>query len=466
MKNNQLRIEVNRIINKEANYKKQIENLNKAEEKLLALTPKYKDALSKLDASIAQGPILFNDNVCVQPHYQNWVPIQKRHFRTDLSDKEKSKAYSIIKKYLCIHKEIGKYSGQQTPTPPSPSYIHLANGGMSESVISFLYELTTGNKDILIEFAKLCAHICKKGLLRSPIVILADKSLHATLKYFIEQLVLEVIPETSLSNYLENQFITSLFVRNLNFHFLPHSSCAAIITEGKIPETELSVKKLTDLMTGRQISITHPSFSSNKLYVKNELQFVFITEKHETYLKLKNIYGAKGIKISTMNSLSFKEADAEWFRSCFSGLGEKWIRESPKTTFLPKITEDDIFDHFVGELCMLKDDAECPKAVLYDAYVKFYSMYYGNKPMSQITFSKRFACYGNFETTRPHSSRTESYRYCFKGIDINKEKYAAMQNTVSSSHYVCSREVFKAFMCKLMENDTTKPIISLKTIYT
>ncbi len=432
-------------------YNKLIENKNKICEELNEDRLKFRTAIEKLNANVRDIKLI-NNNVCVlmQPGY--WTPIYIGHFKAEVSDKEKKQAYCIIRKNLRKLAELNKGFHVYDNATVEMFHKYSAKNTITELDIKFLYELTGGNKDTLVEIAKLCAMIIKKGIRPVPTVILADKKIHTSLKHFIECITGEVFPDSTLNDFLENQKTLYLYCKNLNVSMLSNkSSCGAIIIEGNIPETEASVNRLTNLMTGREISITHPSFQ-DKLYVKNLLPFVFITENHEKYIKLKNIYGAKGIIISTKEIFPDTIENADWFQSVFAAFGEKHLKKCPPNFSLPKVTESDIFDAFVNEICILDDDAICAKSDLFEAYSLFYKKYYGNEQLGQRKFGKRFACYGNFEEVRPHHSRTEEYRRCFKGISIDPLKYQDFKKNMNVSKYSCTLEAFEKILHEFVKN--------------
>ena len=61
-----------------------------------------------------------------------------------------------------------------------------------------------------------------------------------------------------------------------------------------------SVKKLSMLMSGKKISVKNPAFPGN-LHFANKMTFVYITESHIKYRKMKTIYGAAGFEILSKN---------------------------------------------------------------------------------------------------------------------------------------------------------------------
>lgn len=454
-----------RLTADEKHEEKHDEKINELKLDLERRDKKYKKAKSLLDKSSVIQVNIFNSNICVNTKYHGWEPLQKYHFVSSYSDKEISKAYRAIRKYLRIYDELSRIQKDNSQSSSSEEIrYHFIKKGISDTVIDFLYKLTGGDKETLIDFAKLCAHVFKKNMLTDPIVILAHKSIQITLMQFFECLLGEKIPYIALNGFLENRNKLALYNKNLNINQKNTSSCAAIITSEKIPDTETSVRELKKLMTGKTVKIPHPSFSGD-LYIKNNLQFVFMTDEHKTYLKLKNIYGAKGIVVSTGEQIVFNKSDVEWFKTFFSSLGERWILNVSSVPALPKIDEDDIFDSFVEKICVKDEDAICTKVAMYEAYKQFYLRYYGQKPLSQTVFGKRFAIHSQLETVRPHNSRSGSYRHCFKGIDIDEDKYETFLKTYGSAQYVCSREVFTDFLNKIIDKEFPGQGMNVKTSY-
>lgn len=376
------------------------------------------------------------------------APICKQDFLDTLSEKEKNKSYSVIRSAMKMRSD-----SEQRPEPTSnnkrlrKAYEQLKTSydTPAETAYKLLYELSNGNFKTLGIILNILLEIVN-GVSSSskPTVILAEKELHEKLINFFD--MFSDHPISSI-DYAELTKIKGLHRLSIEFYL---GSRANVVIDGKIPETELSVKKLSKLMSGKKISVKNPSFPGN-LHFANKMPFVYITESHMQYRKMKTIYGAAGFEILSKNidKINYNKAAATYIR-CITGSLKQSLDGNKKelSNISRKVTEDDIFKQFTKDCCRIRDDAVCEKAVLYEAYVSYYKKYFGGEPLTKIIFGKKFAMFGGFETVRPHSSR-KYYPYCFKGIELDEKKIKSMESEEVSQHDT-TYEKFKAELIKLL----------------
>ncbi len=422
--------------------KKREEEL-RSQKKFQAALKEYETALTKLnDYSRANlMPIGSNLYIINKGGSGMIMPIGKEDFEEDLSDRLKNKYYSIIRTVLCANtKDCDKNYISYHPS----RYLEGIYGNVFEPAIKILYELSNGNFITLRTLFNLCLEIITESEASSkPYVILAEKDMHIQVIKFLEMFSGSFL---SFVDFNELTTLNELHKLSREYHF---GRKVAVAINSKIPETEFSVNKLTKIMSGKEISIKDPLFPGY-LHFVFKIPFVYITDSHLMYRKLKTIYGAIDLKIHSKNldKLRFDAHTMGYLRYKLHYLRSKIkVDKDTLTSVSMKITNDDIFKDFVENCCLLDEDAFCEKASLYEAYSEYYKKNFGDEPLTKITFSKKFAIFGNFETIRPHSSR-KCYPYCFKGIKLDKKKMEQLTNQVTV-RYSTTYETFRETLIKL-----------------
>ncbi|MBO4940685.1 MAG: hypothetical protein J6D15_00505 [Clostridia bacterium] len=424
---------------------------NKACKKIYDLETEFSSAIKCLKKYECTSYRLIDNNVCaLSTSTKIWMPLTKESFIDNLTDAEKKEAYRIIRLYLRKKQSLSTSAFPCTSVIADPLAYNYSARKPSDKTIQFLYDLTLGKKEEFCNFAKLCSVIKNPSAnVKKSYVILADQVLHQPLLHFFAMLVNNNITTMDFNFFTKVVGIQELHIQNLN-------GCKAnVIIEGAIPERELTVNKISNILSGKKISTNHPSFSG-KLFVVNRIPFIYITASHKKYIQMKNLYGSTCIKLSSKKELTTKfTADmSSWFNNELVKLGEELqIGKMPHPT--QKIRDDDIFKAFTEDLCILSENAVCPKAKLYEIYSRYYQKFYGTVPLSQITFSKRFAIYGNFETIRPHTN-SKSYPYCFKGVTIDDKRVETLLNPADTQNYYSTFKDFKYFL-DLLYDEKIKP---------
>ncbi len=429
-------------------YNTKEEKQAKNKEKENKIKREYFHALAGLKDSAKTSCMIIGYNLYIVHKNKGPAPICKQDFLDTLSKKEKNKSYSVIRSAMKMRSDI-----EQRPEPTSnnkrlrKAYEQLKTSydTPAETAYKLLYELSNGNFKTLGIILNMLSEIVN-GVSGSskPTVILADSELNKKLINFFEMFSDHPI---SSVDYAELTKIKGLHRLSIEFYL---GSRVNVVIDGKIPETELSVKKLFRLMSGKKISVKNPSFPGN-LHFTNKMPFVYITESHLRYKKMKTIYGADGFEILSKNldKINYNKAAATYIRCITESLKQSLDgNKRALSNISKKVTEDDIFKQFTEDCCRIRDDAVCEKAVLYEAYVSYYKKHFGGEPLTKIIFGKKFALFGSFETVRPHSSR-KYYPYCFKGIELVKEKIKSMETEETSQHDT-TYEKFKAELIKLL----------------
>lgn len=374
----------------------------------------FEEALGRLKTRERETCQVSDSNICVYSDYDNaWGPITPKCFNSDLSMQRINKSYSVIKKYMGIQNNFQPYPGIPVPTPLFHEYAHKHPG---ENDVRFLYDLTLGDDNTLINFAKICYFVCRTPfILNRPIVILANKGMHKEITQFFSELVRKKTTQLSLNDLLRNGKLVDLYVDGLNFR------AVNIATLGDIPKSERSVYRIKSLLKGEKLTITNPYFSG-KLYIKNRIPFIFITDNHRRYTAFKQLFDAYDLAFKEQAVFDFANCSLEWFRIRFTELGEKWYL-SRKGQYLHTVDgKDEIVRAFVRDICSVKPDEECEKSALYNAYCRYYKCYYSGEPLKPITFGKKIMEVSGCHDFRRHLS-TKSYPWFFDGIGISPRKW-------------------------------------------
>lgn len=429
-------------------YNTEAEKQAKKKEKEDKIKHEYSHALSGLKEYAKASCRIIGHNLYIVNKNNVIVPICKQDFLDTLSDKEKNKSYSVIRSAMKMRSDI-----EQHPEPTSNNkrlrkayeQFKTSYDTPAETAYKLLYELSNGNFKTLGIILNMLSEIIN-GVSSSskPTVILAEKELNKKLINFFDMFSDHTI---SSVDYAELTKIKGLHRLSIEFYL---GSRVNVVIDGKIPETELSVKKLSKLMSGKKISVKNPSFPGN-LHFENKMPFVYITESHLRYRKMKTIYGAAGFEILSKNidKITPNKAAANYIRYSIGSLKQSLDDNKRELSNISrKVTEDDIFKQFTKDCCRIRDEAICEKAVLYKAYASYYKNHFGGEPMTKIIFGKKFSMFGSFETVRPHSSR-KYYPYCFKGIELDAEKIKNMEAEKVSQHDT-TYEKFRAELIKLL----------------
>lgn len=421
----------------------------KKKEKEDKIKREYSHALSGLKEYAKASCRVIGHNLYIVNKNNVIAPICKQDFLDTLSEKEKNKSYSVIRSAMKMRGGVEQSESENAPNNRhlKNAYKHLKTSYDTPAEIAhrFLYELSNGNFKTLGIILDMLSEIVN-GVSSSskPTVILAEKELHEKLINFFNMFSDHTI---SSVDYTELTKIKGLHRLSVEFYL---GSRVNVVINGKIPETELSATKLSKLMSGKKISVKNPSFPGN-LHFANKMPFVYITESHLRYRKMKTIYGAAGFEILSKNidKITPNKAAANYIRYSIGSL-KQCLEDNKRelSNISKKVTEDDIFRQFAKDCCRIRDEAICEKAVLYEAYASYYKKHFGGEPMTKIIFGKKFSMFGSFETVRPHSSR-KYYPYCFKGIELDEKKIKSMESEGVSQHDT-TYEKFSAELMKLL----------------
>lgn len=476
----------NKIHHKVINYYKSQKQKAKQEARRIKICKSYqtdvKEALSFLYPNTK--PLLKGSMIC-GTYDHNIIRLIDAFFLNTITKQQKKTAYSVIAKYLkanynyrktelklakfeipnqyikYINKEVYIFKNGQLvfgdfvdPTVrPKQVYSYFSDSEMKlnpdEDLIKFLYNFTFGDIEALKELAKFTAYILSEPLvLKKPIVIFADSSVHNTIINYIKLITDGRITNVPLKNLLSSNGLAELMEPSLNYYF------ANVIVEDEIPETELQIKRISSIFSGKKVHVTNEALIST-LSFENNLPFVFITSDHDKYIKMRTLYGAKEVAIPFKGDieLSKNSAFASFLKTKFAVWGLKCIKENnPCDTYISKISEDDIFKAFFDEFCVFDANEFYSKNKLYELYKAYYIRFYGDKPFSKIMFGKKFAMHANVLSKRHHISKNY-YPMCFEGITVNENKVKKFRDSSFNSNFVTSYETFKKYVDNL-SNDS------------
>jgi len=405
----------------------------------------YDEALEKLTSCKESDLRIIGTNLYKIDEKDGLSLLCKKDFNEKLKDPKKNKYYLAIHTVLLDrakkhYKAFGNIYNFDNPC----KYLFPT---ISENAIKILYEFSSGNFKTLFMLSRLCTDILNgASSIKKPYVILADKKIH---KNIFDLLM--IISEQYFANI---DFCELTKINNLS-RLLAECHCGnrvAVSYNGKIPEKEFAVKRMQKIISGETISIKHPSFPEY-LHFSYKIPFVYVTDNHAAYKKMKTLYNATDIKISSnnLNALKYDEYAIQFIKyNLYNLTNNPKISKMKYSTVSKKIAKDSVFGDFIEKYCIINENAVCEKALLYEAYSEYYKKNFGDEPLTKILFSKKFAAFGNFETVRPHSSR-EHYPYCFKGIELDKEKVKQLSNECAA-RYFTTYETFRDNMVKLFQD--------------
>lgn len=408
---------------------------------LLAHHNDFYESLANLNTNARKGVYLIDSNICVYSDYDKaYGPITPVCFKQGLSKQCINKSYHTIKKYIrtsdrLIHEEF-------FPTPPPLVHEYIPKG-IDEDAVNFLYDLTSGNEDTLINLAKICYHICRAPYnLNRPIIILAEESLHSDIISFFSSITNKRVANLSLNDLLKNGTLIDLYVAGLN------SNAVSISTLGEIPKRDSCIYRIKTILTGGIFNITNPYFTG-KLHIKNRAPFVFVTDKHLRFTKFKHLFNAYDLVFDKNTKFNLKPESVQWLKTNLIELGEKWIICKKCNSMKTSKSNDDIISAFIKQICSVKDDYECEKNELYKAFCEYYKHNYSGKPLGQISFGKQIKNISGCTDFRRHLSE-KIYPWFFKGIKISPLKWKRFIDR-SGTKYGSKYNDFKKFITEWLD---------------
>lgn len=444
-------------IDQDIKFEKYLNIIKKDEQKL---EEDYQKAIKYLKNNILENTIVNRRNILVKENglYRLMKPtdflICDSNPKKDLAIK--NQFYVAIRDYLRQkereERAIAKQNSVVERKEESHRYIpdYSISDTIPESAVRFLYEISAGDFRIVKTLARYCSQIIFKPKYNIiPTVLLADKAIHKELIRFFMKLMNNYILNVELPKILTLNELCNIAYANYN-----NVLALAIVLDGEVPELATQYEIIRRILHGQSVSVNHPYFTG-KLFVENKVPFLYITDSHEKYLKMKNIYGAKVIKIPAkrITPLIYDESFDKWFQNDFVKFGARGYSEHSRARIdAPKITEDDVFKTFSKKLCVYDDQFDCPTRELYEVYVEFYKKFYGENALKFRQFRTKFAMFANLEDCRPHHSSGSNPR-CFKGISINYEKYGEIFNQNNQGNYKCTKEEFALHLLEMMRNE-------------
>lgn len=437
---------IRRKAEREKNKKEKQEKENEKERiKVKEALMIYDEALEKLTSCKESDLRIIGTNLYKIDEKDGLSLLCKKDFNEKLKDPKKNKYYLAIHTVLLDrakkhYKAFGNIYNFDNPC----KYLFPI---ISENAIKILYEFSSGDFKTLFTLSRLCTDILNgASSIKKPYVILADKKIHMN--------VFDLLMIISEQYFANIDFCELTKINNLS-RLLVECHCGnrvAVSYNGKIPEKEFEVKRMKKIISGETISMKHPSFPEY-LHFSYKIPFVYVTDNHVAYKKMKTLYNATDIKISSnnLNTLEYDEYAIQFIKyNLYNLANNPKINKMKYSTVSKKIAKDSVFGDFIEKYCIINENAVCEKALLYEAYSEYYKKNFGDEPLTKILFSKKFAAFGNFETVRPHSSR-EHYPYCFKGIELDKEKISQLSNDCTA-RYFCTYETFRDNMIKLFQD--------------
>lgn len=407
----------------------------------------YFKAIKFLKKGIIENTFVYQRNILVNEDGKYRL-LSYKDFLTcdsDLRENEKirNRLYVDIRDYLRTLEREAKINEKHNKILYTQSnadtyyFDYTIKEKIPDRAIKFLYEISLGDFRIVRTLARYCAQIVikpKKNII--PTVILADESIHKPLVDFFKRITNGLTVDIDLSKMTNVSEVSGLAYANWN-----NAARLALAVESEIPELESKVEVLRKIIRGQNLSIKHPYFTG-KIFVNNQIPFLYITESHEKYLKMKNIYGAKTIKIQAkhISPLIISSVFDNWFKNDFVKLGAKWYSgEARARVIAPKITDDDIFESFSNDMCTFGEGLDCSTNELYIAYTEYYKRFYGESPLPFRKFRTQFAIVKNLDTCRPHHSNKSNPR-CFKGIGIDYDKYTKLIEKGENTAIKCTKK--------------------------
>lgn len=412
-------------VENEEEYNKSVQLLNPIEQASLCMIDSNLCAVSSIDKSLR----LIGDE----------------SFISGASKQKINRAYCCMKNYLRIQERYYPYVLRE-----KQQYFHRAiNKTPRGNTLEFLYNLTLGNNDVLTDFAKLCYFITRTPFtLDQPLIIYAKKSLHKPLIDFIERLSERKNINYSLKMLLRNTNLIELYTYGLNRNGIN-------VTElGDLPTTEASICKIKQILIGEKQRIKKPKFAG-KIYIKNRVPFVFITDNHRKYIKFKQMFGAFDVRFDPNATFDFDDKTIDWFRFVFTELGKKWFYSKNYRVLRSTDTKDEIVQAFVRDICRIKDGEVCKKSVLYDTYCEYYKRYYAGEPLKMTSFGRAINVEKRFREFRKHISRQE-YPWFYEGITISKIKYEKFKKS-EGVKYHCSYDSFQKYIFEWVNKEVVLP---------
>ena len=372
---------------------------------------------------------IYNGNICAFNISDNkYHYIKKEDFEDYLNDDEKAEHYINIKKFvytisrarwllkeweesikelnasfkadqkihdgICFNKlNEAMYELQRisiyapVPMQPTNPYQSLNENiepqHPSKEAIELLYNICDGNIENLKIFAEFCYKLKYEPKTCLSTVILADESIHDSLKHFFELLF---YPKSTNDFLFELQWhnFKDLYSKDVRTYFSElefKKITPVILINGKtIFKNGAPLKYFRKLLSGKRIPVDSPYFD-DELIIKNSTPTIYITDDKKIYLTMKSLYNSEGIKTSSKELIlpEILSESYEWLCNEFLCIGKKIFKKTLKITKNSLETRTSSIDHekivkdFLKKYCTFATNKDCTKKDLHSVYTKYFN---------------------------------------------------------------------------------------------
>lgn len=306
----------------------------------------------------------------------------------------------------------------------------------SKEVINFLFSLTNGDYQNLINLCILFANIASPEILTSKLFLITYCNIESDLsleKYFrgIINLIFNPKGKTDITIDFSDlgKLVLKKNISGMINNYLEGIK-AIVVSKGDKSLSELQIKKIRQYLRGSRVcgkdnifgSISFRNVSPIICFSNNIKEINFI-EKNIPCIKinLSHINDTKNILTPNPNDY---EKHYIWLKTYLPLYGMHILAEKKyyKVPFPIKKTseftssQDSIIDGFLNICCDKSASGFIYADTLYNAYAFYFDYIYKNPPLKRSYFTSIIKGIPNIGYKRPHVSRTEPNKYAFVGI--------------------------------------------------
>lgn len=339
----------------------------------------------------------------------------------------------------------------------------------TDKLTHFLYELTNGNFQNLVNLAILCANIATPEILTPKLFLVSysNKEIDFPVPEYFSQLLdlifnLEGNDHFSKKHPTIGKLVQKQIVPDMANNIFEGTKLLYVKkSSASLSDTQL--KKLKQYLKGSKVTGTDKKFGSVSFRNTSPIICFSNNQKEITYLE-QNLPCVR-INLDFINDiLSLKTPDPyqdindyEWLRTCLPLYGVYLLAEKkfhhqplPKNKKLKSVVSaDNGTGDFLNTCCVLSANDFVYTDELYSAYCFYYQTVHKTEPLKRTQFVKSLKQISGLTYKRPHTSRNEPNKYAFAGIALCpdwEEKVLSSVNSLS-----LEENAFKAKLEELTE---------------
>ena len=333
----------------------------------------------------------------------------------------------------------------------------------SQSWFDILYDITGGIKQNLDNFAILFSLITTNYYKNiyytlpskncSPIslyIVYAPQKQAKAIRYWLENILFTGSTESDyqLKDIIKTKNILELIHQNYNFPtYIP-------VHPSKFNESEAQIKTIKKLIQRKEITVKD-NYGLNHTLLNN-LPVVCFVDNPDQLRWLQANFQTKLFAFKPVHTPYAPNYELKKRKDLISSLsiyGLKLLYDSNfkyKTNNNSHIEAENIIETFINDCLKFEADHTYYADDLYDFYVNYYKIIYGNNPLTKICFTKEMRKLLPCQYKKPRHSRSDN-RYAFIGINIDEEKALKLPERTDNLRKDINKQSFTDYILDMQD---------------